>query len=337
MNPTPRPRRAAVLVFLLIVTGVPALLAPLHGWSRPRQKPPSLALRTPPNVIIAARLEAVDGHILRLSVRETLFGADSRAVLGVQAPMAALADLEAGRDYLVVYNDSRRDPMRPKRMMPHPGGPRLVYEPGAEPALFADTPVFRELLSADTACLLGLDRRGRERLFDGLRSDDAKLQYFLAVDLYMCPDVRAGLSRSERRAVAAVAGEDDAHPLARGWLLRILLEDPDAFGDRGRTVATAILERTPVDVGDSQPAEMVRMTLSALEIAHIDVPAAALERWLYTDSASLAELALLALRRQAPALERAALDKALATERVPAATRAFLEDHARRLRLQATR
>lgn len=336
MNPTPRMRRAAVLT-LLIAAGLAALFAPPLGWSRPRQQPPSLALRTPPNVIVAARLEAIDGHILRLSVRERLFGADSRAVLGVQAPIAALADVEAGRDYLVVYNDSRRDPMRPKRTMPQPGGPRLVYEPGAEPALFPDTPMFRELLSADTACLLGLDRDGRERLFDGLRGDDAKLQYFFAVDLYMCPDVRAGLSRSERRTVAAVAGDDEAHPLARGWLLRILLEDPDAFGDRGRKVAAGILERTPVDVGDSHRAELVRMTMAALETAGADAPGPALERWLYTDSASLAELALLALRRHDPALERSALAKALASDRVPAATRSFLQDHDRRLRLQAAR
>lgn len=309
------------------------VLASQSGWARPKQNPPALSLRKPPNTIVAATLEGIDGNHLSVRVTETLYGPDAEGALTVQVPDWALAGLETGDDYLLAYNDARRNPMRPRKQMHQPGGPRLLHEPGAEPALFPASPELRELLASDSACILGLDRRGRQRLFDGLASAQPALQQFLAVDLYMCPDLRATLSRGERRIIERRIADADSQPLARAWLLRLVLEEGERFGDRGAALAEAILSGAPLRLGDSQQAELIRATLAQLEHSGIAASPAALSRWLRSDAPVLAELALLALRRQDPGLETAALAEALAEPDLPPATRRFLADHDRRLAL----
>jgi hypothetical protein len=325
------PARSGVVRALAVLAML--VLASQSAWARPKQNPPSLSLRKPPNTIVAATLERVDGHHLTVHVTETLYGPEPDGVLTVQVPDWALAGLETGRDYLLTYNDSRRDPMRPRKQMAQPGGPRLVHEPGAEPALFPASPELRDLLASDTACILGLDRQGRQRLFDGLASPQPALQQFLAVDLFMCPDVRASLSGEERAIIERRIADAGSHPLARAWLLRLVLEDDQRFDGRGAVLAEAILSQSPLAIGGGQHAELVRATLAQLELAGIAARPATLARWLRSDAPVLAELALLALRRQDPGLERSALAAALAEPDLPASTRHFLLDHDRRLAL----
>lgn len=302
-------------------------------------EPPLEFLYRPENVLAAARVLDSGPQVLRVHLDRVLHGNPGPGeVVALRAPPWLLERVARDGRYLIGYTALRPDPRRPGELMADPDGPQLLGSLGLEPALIADTPAVRALLEGADSEQGRESRATLARLLDALQSADPPLQHLAAAQLVLEREHAQRLDDAARTRIATVVADGDAHPGARRLLLEAQARDPQHYGAGAETSAQRLVAELPV-TGCNDPADgraaLAQAALRLLERAN--VPAPALARWTRGDCPALAELALLQLRRQDAASERAALDAALAASLLPATMREFLRDHRRRLDLMQAR
>lgn len=298
-------------------------------------QPPLTALRTPAANTVSATVLAVASDPPSLSVRveQTLAGRP-RTEFRILVDARFLPYVETGGRYLLVYGDLEPVEGKPGTFRQTEEG-RLLSFDGAEPAAFRDTPEMRALLDPAHAQVEGRAQY-RTEVLDGLASEDPHLQNLWAGELAFRAEVVEALEAPDFDRLAAFVNNPDSHPSARTRLLATAnLHAPQLgtswFVDSARKLVTTL----PID-GGAGLISTEALAFTAFDVLRTDnapLPQEALTRWVRSPSPALAEQALLKLRAQAPEVEAAVVETALTEHLLPAATRSFLIDHLRRLRL----
>ena len=223
-------------------------------------------------------------------------------------------------------------------MLANRDGPTLLVSLGLEPALFRDAPAIRAILDA------GRSERGREsrRFYDlimqALGGSDPQLQNLAAGEIALDRELFERVRKDGLAAVEQAARDPKTSPLARLLLLQTAATHSGYLGGWAAAAAKEIVENTPVDGYSDGTSDLPGLVLAALEVLDLgkaEISASSLQRWLHAANPALAEQAVVMLRRLSPATERTAVTDALSDPHLPAPTRAFLEDHLRRLDGQA--
>jgi hypothetical protein len=294
--------------------------------------PPSLVLQHPrTQVLVGAYVERVADGRYRFVRVEDVRGPDTTSNdLLIRAPDWLQPQLSAGMRYLLAYSSYIANPRFPKDFIVDSQGPLLVMTTGLEPALFRDDANLRSALMHPLDDETLQSDRYRAQLLAGLDSDDPQLQNFYAAELTQVDALNA---RNDAALIAAVK----RHTSARTGLLRMVARRQDIYGRRYlATAVQEILRQAPLSgyqQAQSGTGDLVRAALEIADRDSIVLPIQNLARLAGSDSAALAEAALLAIRRsdaqQETRIARAALNRSL----LPATTRTFLSDHLRRLDL----
>lgn len=301
-------------------------------------EPPSVYLRGEHYALVSARFLVQEaGARATFAVSEQFHGPDEEvpAHITLRVPDWVVAQLSRDEPYLVGYTAYTIDPRSAKVVVVNPAGPLLLTGPGVEPALFRDTPQARARLTAKDTESFG-DASHRTAALAGLGSDDGQWQNYFAAELALRREWHAQLDADARARIARFVRNRDAHPVARELLLRAAAGNSAQLGDWWRKAALDVIAHEPV-LGhlraEDRSATLVRTAFDALADASVAVPRDAAARWTVSDSAALAESALLAVRRSEPGLEEVLIRHALDMSLLPAATREFLREHLRRLEI----
>jgi hypothetical protein len=289
----------SLFALLAVLAGVSAHAAP------PPLSPPLDALWQLDVVLAEGTLAAVEPpRRLRFTDVVVRHGGEAQADVAVQADDAALAQARPGTRYVFAWIGWMRSPANKKVRVERPAGPLLVSTPGASPALFEATPAWRALLLEPPTPQRLETREHLDRALAGLD--------------------RARLRDAARRGTLAAA--------ARTHLLEAARIHAGAFGDGWTAVAAHIVAREPVARTPGAANEgLVWAAFALLSEQAGEAPLDALSRWVTSGNGALAEQALLAVRRQAPAREADLVAAALDDPALASGTRAFLLDHQRRL------
>lgn len=317
-----------------------AALAALSAWALPvlaeRVEPPLELLYAPGNMLVAGPLVEVNPSGRLVFKRTDVLSGKPKPpeLIDVRVPIATLGDVKVGERYVFGYTNLRPDPRKPTRLVANPDGATLLASIGLEPALFRDTADARAILSA------GRSEHGREsrRLFKlllkALSGKDRALQNLAAGEFAQESEFGERLRDDGQDTIERTVRDVATPPGVRTTLLVAAATRPTDFGTWWPDAALAIVANTPVGGYASGAGDLDGLVLSALELLDkqgTKTPPDALKRWVWSPSPALAERASLMLRRQAPALERSAIQQALADPKLPEKTRKFLNDHLRRL------
>lgn len=301
-------------------------------------KPPLELLYVPGNVLVAGTLTEInpDGHLV-FERHDVLGGRDVPDLIDVRAPPATHAAAKLGERYIIGYSVARPDPRHPDKTVINPQGAIVLTSIGLDPALFRDTAQVREILEA------GRSERGRESehlvdlLMKALADGDASLQNLAAGEIVLEAQIGKRLHKDGRSEVIENVARDPRTPFAiRAMLLQAAAARPREFGDWWRHCATEVVETTPVGgyaPATSDAAGLARVALELLDRHAVNLSPDMLQRWMVAPDPAVVERVCLMLRRQSPALERSAIQGALASTVLPQQTRKFLKDHLRRLDL----
>ncbi len=316
-------RLLATAVVFLAATGVHAA----------KVNPPSVVLGAPTTTLVVAiyREEGPGGRIVFETERKLAGAFDVPAMIDLARPDLD-TPLRAGQRYVLAYTLFKND--RTRRNATNVRGAMFVGSPGAEPGLWpyskaAEDMVMWRIGNDDDAM-----RTAAPRLMKMLRSRDPAMQRFAAAELAYRGSQLDALTTAQRRQLLAFVRGDGAPGAARAQVLLAATHMPDRDGGQSSwsAVAARLIARSAVDVlAIPERAELLLAAFQHIDDNKVTLPDRSLERWLASDDANLSEWALLRLRRQSPQSERDALDKALAANNIPAATRTFLVDHRRRL------
>jgi len=319
---------------LLLVT------ATLFAWALParaeRVEPPLELLYAPGNMLVAGPLVEINPAGRLVFKRKDVLGGKPKPpeLIDVRVPIGILGEVKLGERYVFGYTNLRPDPRRPTRLVANPDGAVLLASIGLEPALFRDSIDTRTLLAA------GRSEHGREsrRLFklllEALSGKDRALQNLAAGEFAQEPEFGERLREDGQDTIEKTVRDAATPPGVRTTLLVAAATRPADFGTWWADAALGIVANTPVGGYASEAGDLDGLVLSALELLDKQgskTPPDALKRWVWSPSPALAERASLMLRRQAPALERSAIQQALADPKLPEKTRKFLNDHLRRL------
>jgi len=241
--------------------------------------------------------------------------------------------LEVGSRYVVAYSQYKSS--KTKQIIGDPAGAHALMSPGMEPAIWKADPQIESL----ALWRPDLDPAGIEaalpRLLAMLASSDLDMQRFAAAEIRFRPVLIAKLDAAAQRELATFAGREKfTAASARAAILAVAhdMQPIARLQQQWDSVALRILRGGPLDtMAHERYAELVMTAFERVERRGVKVNQSSLQRWLRSDDNALNEQALLALRRQSPEAERAALDKALRRSDLPADTRLFLEGHHQRL------
>jgi len=329
IRPFSRTARACLSVAILALATCP-ITAPAGPI-----EPPLELLYQPENQLVAGPLLDIDPSGRLVFQRKDVLGGKGRPPeqIDVRAPKTTLAAVKRGERYIFGYATSRSDPRNPTRRVLDPEGPVLLASIGLEPALFRDTPETRALLKAGRSEHGRESRRFFELLMQALAGNDPALQTLAAGEVAQDREVRERVR--ENGAVVERVARAAATPLnVRSTLLLAAATRPDDFGGWWQDVALGIVATTPTGgytPDASDPSGLVLLALEVLDKHAVRVPSETLKRWVSGETPLLAERASLMLRRESPAMERSAIQQALADPKLPDRTRKFLSDHLRRL------
>lgn len=320
---------ARYLVVVLLVAVAPKV------WAAQAQ-PPLMTMANPQLVLVAGSVVAVtaDPPSIKFKVSDAVRGgAIGEMRLLVDAPLLAL--LAPGDGYLALYTDMESAPLKPRKMVHAPERSRLLAFEGVEISLFRDSPEMRALLREDpraSAAATGY----RDRVLQGLTDDDPQMADLWSGELTLRAERLSPYSADEIALIERLIGQAQYPPTARARLLQMANARAPLFGREGYLHAAAeVVASTPVFTQPVRGADTLLYTaLKILAERPEFVDAAAVEPWL-TAQPVVAEAAALALRAKAPALETEALDRVLGRALLNGVTRGFLQEHRRRLLLQA--
>lgn len=302
----------------LIATGLGLLAA--GAASAAKMQPPSAVLGESTTSIAAVRyVEAGPAGRLVFRRIEKIEGGDEiPELIDLSAP-PQLAGLISPQDiYLIAYS---RD------------GAQLIVAAGLEPALWRDSPKARELVRWKAGSDEATQRERVPELMALFDAADPQFQNFASAEIVLRPSMAKHLDAMQRERLRAFARGQGGNVTARARLLEAASRKMAGFGDpEWREIAQHVLAGTSPRVQQADGyANLVRCAFAILDNDRDVIAPGVLERWIASDDTSLAEAALLALRREAPAHELTALDAALSLSLLPAGTREFLLEHRRRL------
>jgi len=273
-------------------------------------------------------------HRLRFVDVDVLHGGEDRDEVTLQIDDNALPLVQPGKRYVLAWQETQRSPSTKKLRVMRPEGPQLLMSAGANPALFEARPETRELLLQPPTPERLEGREHLRRAMAGLLSADPQMQSLFAAELFARSALREQLGASERRRLRAFVLRADRGYEARSMILEAALIYPAHYGSDWTRVAARVVQREPVSALPRQPNEgLVWSAFGLLQRDAASVPLAHLARWVASGNGALSELALHAIRRQAPERELPLIDQTLADEALAAGTREFLLDHRRRLLL----
>lgn len=299
-------------------------------------KPPAAILRENTTSLAAVEFAeaGVEGRMVFRRIEPLGGDAEIPELIDLAVPAEVRQVVLPGERYLIAYTVFRREAeqIRIARL-----GAQLLVTPGLEPALLRDTPENRAIFAWQPGADESAVRKHLPDLLAMLEARDTQRQNFALSEIVLRPQLSDALDARARKTLQRFAANREANTNARARLLQAAVSQPDVFGRDGwKTIALDVLATTPVLVQTVEGnASLARFAFELAERDRIALPLPVIERWLTGDNASLAELALLALRRQQPARELAALEQALSLSLLPAGTREFLLDHRRRAALTA--
>lgn len=314
-------------LLLLLLGSRPAAAATVH--------PPLEALRRAGAVVVRADVRASDpaAATVELQVLEVLAG-EGRERITLHVPRGLLPDIAVGDRVIAAYGDRRKVARKPGVQVQTDTGALLSPE-GLEPAWLRDDPAVAAWFRADHAAVES-DPAWRAQVTAGLQAADPSLHNFHAAELALRPLWMREPQPAEREAALALIANPDAHPAARARLLIAAAKLAPVWGREALIAAAqAILRDGAVQFACadalSNPDTATYAALDTLELLGQPATPQLLERWLAHPSPHLVERVLLTLRGHDPELERAAIDRLAARQRLPVTLRRFLDDHRRRL------
>lgn len=273
-------------------------------------------------------------HRLRFLDVDVVHGGEDRDEVTLQVDDNALPLVQPGKRYVLAWQETQRSPSTKKLRVMRAEGPQLLMSAGANPALFEARPETRELLLQPPTPERLEGREHLRRAMAGLRSADPQMQSLYAAELFARSALREQLGASERRRLRAFVLRGDRAYEARSMILEAALIYPAHYGSDWTRVAARVIQHEPVSALPDQPNEgLVWSAFGLLQRDAASVPLAHLARWVASGNGALSELALHAIRRQAPERELPLIDQTLDDEALAAGTREFLLDHRRRLLL----
>lgn len=296
--------------------------------------PPTVALSRGTIAIVVADFRGFsgDGRILFDNIARLQGFGEPPQLVEVSAPDRA-GSLEAGARYVLAYSEFKTSKTR--TIVGDPSGAHVLTTPGLEPAIWKAGAVTENLMLWRPDLEPGGIQGAVPRLLDMLASPDLDMQRFAAAEIRFRPALVGTLDAATQRRLIGFAGrERTTDPGARAAVLAVSHDMPDnaRLQRQWDAVALGILRHGPLDtMAHHRHGELVATAFARIERRGMKVKTATLERWLRSDDNALNEFALLALRRQSPDSERAALAEALRRADLPADTRRFLEAHQRRL------
>lgn len=318
-------QRLSLFLFLPLFAG---------GAFAAKIKPPAAVLREATTSIAAVEFAeaGTEGRMVFRRIEALGGDAEIPELIDLAVPAQVRSIVLPGERYLIAYTVFRREAeqIRVARL-----GAQLLVSPGLEPALLRDTAENRALVAWQPGADTDAVRKRLPELLAMLDARDTQRQNFALSEIVLRLQLADALDARARKTLQRFAANGDADTNARARLLQAAVAQPDTFGRDGwKDIALNVLTDTPVLVQDvAGNASLVRFAFELVERDRIDVSLPVLERWLTGDNAAIAELALLALRRQQPARELPALEQALSMSLLPAGTREFLLDHRRRAAL----
>lgn len=323
------PRLVLGTFLLAIAVALPA--APLQ--------PPLQALRHPNISLVSAELEPGDdgsaAGSLTVRVHEVLRGPAAREETRLLTLLVAEADravLVPGQRFLLAYTDVHRVPFKVRKEVRRADRRILLHIDGANPAIFPDQPAMRALLDpAHREREVEPDYRAR--VLQGLGDPSPAMVDLWSAELVLRPGTFSRLGRAEAGLLRRVVEDPAQRSSARARLLRTATERAPDFGRSWFAKSAVRLLETlaPEALGEVAEGELLVLTaLQTLQVAPRRNGAAALEDWL-AGPPVLAENAAFALRALGGNLERAAIERALASSRIPQGTRRMLCAHLGRL------
>jgi hypothetical protein len=255
----------------------------------------------------------------------------------LRAPSWVLAQLSKGTSYVIAYTAYSANPMMSESVVLDPNGPMVLMDPGMEPAIFKDSADTRLMLAQETRASEITSRGYLERVLAGLADSDPQIQNYFSAELTYRIALLNKLTASDGLRVRKLLDNPDANPSARAQLLEAVAKLPAAFDNVWLEKCTSeLIGSLPVTghttAGDLSAA-LAQSAFAVVEQRKLEIELPKLVRWISSDAPVLAEFALLAIRRQAPAQEKALVAQTLERSLLNNATREFLVDHLRRLEI----
>ena len=273
-----------------------------------------------------------ESNALRFIDVRVVHGGEARSEVTVRADDDAVHMVKPGTRYVLAWQETQSSPSIKKRRVMRPDGPQLLMTPGLSPALLEALTDTRELLLQPPSAERLDGPEHLQRAMAGLSSDDPQMQSLFAAELFARSSLRQQLGSAERRRLRAFVLHTDRAVAARSLVLEAALIFPTLYGDDWSPVAARLLAREPVSSAPAQANEGLLWTaFGILQRDGTRVPIRHLARWVACGNGALSELALHAIRRQAPTRELPLIEEALAEPRLAAGTREFLLEHRRRL------
>jgi hypothetical protein len=301
--------------------------------------PPSENLhRATNNIVIAVVLDIDPAGAFSVAKQSDLFGENpAPKKFSLRAPGWVLAQLSKGTSYVIAYTAYSANPMMSESVVLDPNGPMVLMDPGMEPAIFKDSADTRQMLAQAPRASEITSRAYLVRVLAGLANSDPQIQNYFSAELAFRAALQNKLSAGDVLLVKQLLDSPDAHPSARAQLLEVAAKLPAAFDNVWLEKCTSqLIGSLPVTghttAGDLSAA-LAQAAFVVVEQRKLETALPKLVRWIPSDAPGLAEFALLAIRRQAPAQEKALVAQTLERSLLNNATREFLVDHLRRLEI----
>jgi len=272
-----------------------------ESTARPTTQPPSVALRTALSHVAVVELLAVNEQ--NASTQATfkplrvLHNTETASEIRLAVAPAATAMLVPGQHYIIAYQKQRRvGKGEPRRYAPFPGGPVLLTEQGANPALFPYHEQLERSLTADPVAAVADPAPLIAEIFAGLALPELALKRFYLRELFNWTALHEHLSDAHIQHLREVFAAPwlDAEMLVAFYEPRLALQQKLGL-ERLTERALTTLAGSPVqlDLLSAQPnllLEMLRF-IGDQQLAQPEL--LVLSRWLYSNHHLVAEKALL--------------------------------------------
>ncbi len=310
-------------------------------------EPPSEIVHHATNNIVAAEVLDINAPDINapnangtfsVAIQSDIFGKQPAPTkLTLRAPNWVLTQLSKGNSYVIAYSRYSSNPMMSESLVLDPDGPMVLMDPGIEPAIFKDSASTRSMLAREPRASELASRVYLERALAGLASSDPQIQSYFSAELAYRTSLQEKLSANDVLLMRQLLLNPDAHPSARAQLLEVAANLPTHFDDDWLQNYTSQLLGSLAISGHTTAgdlnAALAQSAFAAVEKRKLVVALPNLARWIASDVPGLAEFALLAIRRQAPTQEEMLIVQTLELSLLNNATRAFLIDHLRRLKI----